>query len=155
MKDPLIAALRQAHPGIDFRPATDSVVEHADLETTGNRACGANIYIATHSPPDIDLRDFRCRRQLRVGETEAFTHCELRCFREAGEIVAALFDASGTGVSHRLRCRTAADEIDEALLAWLGPLEDICTPWSDNDPPQCQVITVDRLRAYGQAYRQE
>lgn len=147
--DPVLEKLRRLRPEIDWRPASDEVVEGHDLRSSGNRSHGRNVYVATHDTPPVDREALRTGRVLSPGREEAFPGCVLRFARRGALVTAALYDASGRALSRVLRAVSAADEVDEALFTWFGPLEDICTPWSDNDPPQCQVLTLEGLRAYG------
>jgi hypothetical protein len=153
MHDKLIEKLRKARPGIDFISASDAVIEGHNLEDSGNRSYGKNLYVATGSTPKIDLSGYLIGKTISVGSVESFAHCELRCTRSGKRVAISLTSTNGNTIGRELQVSSQDDSIDEALFAWFGPSEDICTPWSDNDPPQCQVITLEGLRAFARKYK--
>jgi hypothetical protein len=150
--DPLIAELRRRDPGCGFCAATDAVIAGHDLRNDGNRQVGRDIYIQTWDPPTVPRAGLSRGLGLRVGARETFPHCELRCVRDGERIAVLLVAADGREPSRRLWCAAGSgDEYDEACFLWLAPQEFLCTPWHDGDP-QCQVVTVEGLRAFAAAW---
>jgi len=131
---------------IAFSPATDAVVEGARLEPVS----GGMVSVSQVGSFEPEPSDLVVGRTIDVGHLESFEGGDLRCYREGSDVFVALF-RDGRSVTRALRCRVRPfpeGGVDEAQFAWFGPVEYIGTPWSDNDPFQCQVVTVDRLRAY-------
>jgi hypothetical protein len=154
--DKLLDALNEAHGrdrGIKFCAATDAVVLGLELEDSGNKQYGKNVFVAT-GPRFVPNDEERITGQtISVGSEEKFKHCRLSCTKRGKNIVVAVYEPGRRRISRELTCEhQGADSVDEGQLAWFGPVEDICTPWSDNDPAQCQVITVDRLRTFAESY---
>jgi hypothetical protein len=151
--DPLIEELKRRNRECGFCPATDGVIQGHDLQSDGNRFVCSNVYMKTSDPPEVSLAGLLRGRSLRVGAREAFPHCELRCVRDAGRIAVLLVAGDGGEPSRRLWCEAgAAEDYDEACFVWFAPQEYVCSPWHDGDP-QCQVITIDRLREFARAWR--
>jgi hypothetical protein len=145
-----------AGKGLEFLPATDEVVAGLELEDSGNQSFGQNVFVSTRArfqpadgPPLLG-------KTIALDAVERYARGELRCQIQAGsgQVVVAVFAPDGRRLSRELTCHASkAGAYDEGLFVWFGPVESICTPWSDNDPDQCQVITLDRLREF--AGRQE
>ncbi len=158
-RDQLIDRLNRLYGdngALAFSPATDGVVAGHDLESSGNRSYGRDIYVATRAPFELEPEDRLLGRSIAIGAVEEYPRCQLRCERAGGDVVVALY-ADGTAISRRLMVPAlpGESEYDEGLFAWLGPVESYCTPWSDNDPDHCQVVTVHRLRQFAADYRGE
>jgi hypothetical protein len=139
-------------PDLVFQEATDEVVTGYDLTSSGNRAYGKNVYISTGSAPAVDRARLISGVRIAIDSSEMYGLIELRCARDAGgeTVSVALFDPQSLLLS-RILTATApreAREIDEGLLAWLGPAETYGTAWSDGGAAVCQVVTVERLRRY-------
>lgn len=146
--DPLITELNRRKPSCGFCPATTPVIAGHDLKSYGNRHFGKDIYMQTWDPPEVSRDGLLRGRALRVGAREAFPHCELHCVRDGEHIAVLLVAADGSEPSRRLWCAAGSGEdYDEARFLWITPQEFLCTPWHDGEP-QCQVITVDGLRAF-------
>jgi len=150
--DPLIAKLNQKYErarDIRFSPATDPVVAGAELEQTGNRSYGKDVYVSTGPRFEPAPGDLHTGVAITVGARERFAHGELRCDRADGAVAIAVWSKDGRRISRELRCAgSTAEAYDEGAFTWFGPVEVICTPWSDNDPSSCQVVTVHRLRCF-------
>jgi len=134
--------------GISYVPATRAVVAGHDLESSGNRTYGSNVHVGT--VPDVEhpiLADVRTGTMLHVGQCERFWGRSLVCERNEGLVRVLVRSDDQRVVSRELSCAdTGADSYDEAEFIWLGPVEQISYPWSDNAPPECQVVTVAALR---------
>ncbi len=136
-------------PDLKFQSASDEVVAGYELESSGNRAHGKNVYISTSAAPNIKRETLLTGSVLRVGARERLARGELRCERAGADVTVAVYDPRGKAITRVLVCaQCSEDEIDEGLFTWLGPKELYCTPWSDNDPAYCQVVTVARLRQW-------
>ena len=155
MHDKLIDKLSKARPGLDFIPASDAVIEGHDLRASGNRAYGKNLYVATGATPEINLSDYKIGVTISVGSVERYPNCELRCTRKGKQVCVGLTSTNGKKIGRELTVSSQDDSLDQALFTWIGPAEDLCTPWSDNDPPQCQVITIEGLRAFARKYQDD
>jgi hypothetical protein len=79
MPDKVVEKLGEAQPNIDFISASDAVIEGHNLEESGNRSYGKNLYIATGSTPEVKLSDCKIGQTISVGSVEKFETCELRC----------------------------------------------------------------------------
>lgn len=154
--DELIAKLNRKYErdrGIRFSPATGSVVAGADLEATGNRSYGQNVFVSTGPRFEPEAGDLHTGMAIPIGAREPYPQGQLRCDRSGGAVVVAVYAPDGRRLSRELRAAgSTAGAIDEGAFAWFGPVEDICTPWSDNDPSVCQVITVHRLRVFASGH---
>jgi hypothetical protein len=131
---------------IEFSLATDPVVEGMKLEPVS----GGTVSVSQVGSFEPEPEDLVVGRTIDVGHLEQLEGCDLRCYREGSDVYVALFREGGR-VSRALKCRVnplPEGGVDEGLFTWFGPVEYIGTPWSDNDAFQCQVVTVDRLRAY-------
>jgi hypothetical protein len=134
---------------IRFVEASDEVVAGADLADSGNRQYGKNIYIATGKPLKKEGLDLTIGRTIQPNSIEVIGKCELRCNLRGKQWTVAVYDESGKRISRELSCwEGSVSACDEGWLAWLSPVESYCTPWSDNDPEICQVVTVERLRKF-------
>jgi len=139
-------------PGIRFVEPTKPVIAGLDLTESGDQSYGS-VHVSTGRAPTIDPGELRTGTTISVGATEGFPGCELRVARERDTISIGVFDTHNEPLTRSLRCTaTDADEYDEGLFAWIGPAEEIHTAWSDNDPAQCQVVTVDDLREFAGGY---
>lgn len=144
----LLDRLNAKHRGaIDFSLATMAVVGGFELEpfTAGSvSVCNTGGYIPS-------LADLRTGKTIQVGHQERYRHGTLRCYRRAEHVYVGVFDGErlrSRALPCRLDVRETREVIDEGMFTWFGPKEYIGTPWSDNDPERCQVITVDHLRNF-------
>jgi hypothetical protein len=152
LNDELIAKLGKNQRSINFTPATDAVVAGHDLHASGNRHEGDNVYVATRSYGGPPLKQLQLGRRIAASE-ERYGGCTLRLQLDGGRLSATVIDDQGRALSRTLVAAAGPDgTCDEGQLAWFGPLEDICTPWSDNDPSQCQVVTLERLREFARGH---
>jgi len=148
MTDALIERLCQPKK-IDFVEACDEVVEGYDLRSSGNQFHGKNVYVSTGADYEPTPGLLVTSKVMLEGARERFPGCELRCALTEDGLGAAIYDPVGNVMTRQLISRSAGIEsADEGSFAWFGPVEDISTPWSDSSLPQCQVITIDRLRRY-------
>lgn len=138
-----------------FTPASEVVLRGADLKETGNQKHGTQVYIATFEPPhSIDPALLKTGQHISLGSVESFSHCELRCWEAEGFVRIGLFGQNGQAISRQLGTAVIADQVsyDEGSFTWFSPREYYGTPWSDNDPAVCQVVTVKRLRAFARVW---
>ncbi|MBD3239703.1 MAG: hypothetical protein GF331_03895 [Chitinivibrionales bacterium] len=147
--------LTRKHAGtIAFVRAADSVLRGKAEPTAENAGqYGRNVYIASHDVYDPSPADLVTGVTIAIGAIEALGTVELRCYAKGRQACVALFRGDRV-VSKVLTHDPVAlpshgQAYDEGLFTWFGPVEDICTPWSDNDPPHCQVLTVEDLRVFG------
>lgn len=71
--DELIAKLNRKYEhgrGIRFSPATDSVVAGADLEATGNRSFGQNVFVSTGPRFEPEAGDLHTGMAIAIGARE-------------------------------------------------------------------------------------
>lgn len=147
----LLETLNQKHKGsIVFSRATDAVVAGFELKPQH----GGSVSVSQTGAYTANLLELVTGRLMAAGHEESFKHGTLRCYRQAGALCVAVF--SGTRpISRILQCllpvSAQTGPVDEGMFTWFGPREYIGTAWSDNDPDQCQVITVDRLRHFAAA----
>lgn len=155
--DRVIDRLNATQKAISFHDATDAVVEGFDLGASSNRHYGASVFVATRGDYEVeDLSVLLVGRSLAAGAREHFPECELVCSLENGQLLVAVHALSGQRLSrHLVARRHDRGSCDEGFFTWFGPVEDVCTPWSDNDRAQCQAVTVDRLREFARAYKSE
>lgn len=146
----LIDRLNAKHAdAIRFSLATWAVVRGYKLEPVS----GGSVSVSQVGTYDADLADLMTGKTIAAGATEQYKHGSVRCYRKQGRLFVAVF------AGERLRSRTLPcrfhdeDEVDEGLFTWFGPVEYVGTAWSDNDPDQCQVITIDHLRAFADLKR--
>ncbi|MBW2253839.1 MAG: hypothetical protein JRI25_04500 [Deltaproteobacteria bacterium] len=132
---------------IEFYLATDAVVAGGKLEPVS----GGSVSVSQVGTFEPELEDLVVGRTIDVGHLESLEGGDLQCYQKGSDVLVALF-REGRPVSRVLKCRAEAPlpegGVDEGLFTWFGPVEYVGTPWSDNDDFQCQVVTVDRLRAY-------
>jgi hypothetical protein len=148
MKDAIIERLCRPKQ-ISFVEATDEVVEGYELRSSGNQFHGKNVYVSTGGDYQPEPKSLITGKDIEAGAREPFLGCELRCDLINGALGAALSASDGTAMTRRLISRSIETaSADEGSFVWFGPVEDINTPWSDGGLPQCQVITIERLRTY-------
>lgn len=148
MADAVLKQLRRQVPHIKFLSAADSVVCGQDLRASGNKRYGSNVYVATHTSPEVTEPPLT-GEHIKAGHRERYGRRELRCDLSKGRLRVAVYDREGNMLTRVLSCKAKGrNEADLGELVWFGPVEEICTPWSDNDPSQCQVITVEVLRLW-------
>jgi hypothetical protein len=152
MTTDLVSKLNRAYGRrIGFQEAAIEVTGGADLDapvpsTRSVAIAKAGTFVA--APAELEIG-----RAIADGHREELAHCELRCFVARQHLAVAVFDREGQAISRVLRARSrGVTSCDEGLFAWFGPLEYVLTPWSDNDPPQCQVVTIDSLRRFAAAW---
>lgn len=151
----LRAHLTCKHNGaIAFVRAAESVLRGRGEPTAENAGqYGRNVFVASHDVYDPSPADLITGMRITIGTAETLGSVELRCYARAREACVALFRGDRV-VSKVLTHSPAAlpehgTAYDEGLFTWFGPVEDICTPWNDNDPPHCQVLTIEDLRVFG------
>ncbi len=148
MKDALVERLCQPKE-IAFVEATDEVVEGYDLRSSGNQFHSKSVYVSTGADYEPRPASLVIGKVIAAGAREPFLGCELRCDRIESALSVAVYSSAGDAKSRRLVSRSGATaSADEGSFAWFGPVELIGTAWSESDLPQCQVITVERLRHY-------
>jgi hypothetical protein len=147
--------LNRKHRGtIAFVRAAESVVRGKTEPSAHNAGqLGRNIYIASHDIYEPAPADLVAGVTIGVGSVERLGGAGLHCYADSRRVCVALV-CGGTIVSKVLThtpvaAPTQGSAYDEGLFTWFGPVEDICTPWNDNDPPRCQVLTVEDLRVFG------
>jgi hypothetical protein len=134
---------------VSFYEASAAVVRGAELTEAG--AVGGSVAISRAAPFTPPASELAIGRELAAGDREPFDACELRCFAKAGQLAVAVFDGDQRVISRVLHAR-GVSPTDEGLFTWFGPVEYVHTPWSDNDPPQCQVVTVETLRRFARTW---
>ena len=158
MNDPILNRLNETYRRTQdtrFTPAGEKVLMGMDLRKSGNRQHSKNVYISTFDPPDyIDPKVLHNGKKIRPGTIEVFPNCELRCTERRGKAVIALYDLKGNRLSREIGADLNQDGYtDEGALTWFSPSEYYGTPWSDNDPAVCQVLTVAGLREFARTWK--
>lgn len=139
--------------GIEFlKPHDDVLSGKTSLWETTNQSSGSNVYVAGHPLERPREELLRTGKMIGPGAVEKIRSFELRCHAIGRKLVVRLYRGSeSASIALEYEPPGGPDkECDEGLFTWFGPVEDICTPWSDNDPSQCQVVAVDDLRRFAQ-----
>jgi len=155
LADLIIKSLNELNQDIDFVNAPASVISNegrADEKShTAGRGSGV---VVGKQPTGLNLAVPDLGNRIVEGYREEFEHCEIICKKIRRGLSLAVYDrTSGRSVSQAIPCEGVGKHgVDESCFIWLGSLAYILTAWSDNDDPQCQVITLRVLREFARAY---
>jgi hypothetical protein len=149
--------LNRKKDDVRFVLAAEGVLKgEADLEGSTNRQYGKNVYVAKRGDFGASRNDLETGVLIEAGSIETLGPCEFRCVKNRGVVSAALYKG-GRAASLRLTCADGGEKepgrYDEGFFTFFGPVEDLCTPWSDMDPAQCQVVATDDLRDFAKSMK--
>lgn len=154
MAKSIIKSLNELNQDIDFVEAPSSVISNEPRAPEKSLMGGTSGVVLGKSPTGLNLAVPNLGNTIVEGYREEFGHCDIICKKIRRGLSLAVYDKkSRRPVSQAIHCEGVGKHgVDESCFIWLGSLATILTAWSDNDDPQCQVITLEILRTFARAY---